>query len=164
MIGQLTIFDFTHNTNIRQWKVVNDVVMGGKSSGKITLSPEGKGLFKGTVSLENNGGFSSVRYTFPTTDVTEYSKFILQLRGDVKRYQFRVKENQSDYYSFISYIQTSNVLSEYEIEFKEMCPVFRGRNLYMPNFAGKRMEEVGLLIANKNPEIFALEIDKIEAR
>ncbi|MEM9675767.1 MAG: CIA30 family protein [Bacteroidota bacterium] len=164
MIDQLTIFDFTPDTNIRQWKVVDDVVMGGRSSGEITISSEGTGLFRGKVSLENNGGFSSVRHSFPTTDVSKYSKFVLRLKGDGKRYQFRVKENQSDYYSFISYIQTSTDWAEYEIEFQQMYPVFRGRNLDMPNFAGKKMEELGLLIANKKPESFALEIDRIEVR
>jgi hypothetical protein len=164
MIDQLTIFVFTTDTNIRQWKVVDDVVMGGRSSGEIKLSAKGSGLFQGDVSLENNGGFSSVRHSFPSTDISEYRKFVLRLKGDGKRYQFRVKENQSDYYSYISYIQTDNDWTEYEIEFSQMYPTFRGRKLEMPNFAGKTVEEIGFLIANKKPESFVLEIDKIEIR
>ena len=46
-----------------------DVVMGGKSSGSFALSPEGHGVFKGAVSLENNGGFSSLRYNCEKTTV-----------------------------------------------------------------------------------------------
>jgi len=164
MIDQLTLFDFNQDTNIHQWKVVDDVVMGGRSSGEIMLTLEGTGIFRGTVSLENNGGFSSVRHSFPSTNVSDYSKFVLRLKGDGQRYQFRVKENQGDYYSFISYIQTSTDWAEYEIEFKQMYPTFRGRKLDRPNFAGKTVEEIGFLIGNKKPQSFVLEIDKIGAR
>ncbi len=60
----LTLFDFEKNADIQNWRVVDDVVMGGRSSGSFSLSPEGYGVFAGRVSLENNGGFSSVRYEF----------------------------------------------------------------------------------------------------
>ena len=58
------IFDFNKNSNIQGWKFVDDIVMGGKSLGSFKLSPDGFGLFEGHISLENNGGFSSVRYRF----------------------------------------------------------------------------------------------------
>ena len=56
------IFDFTNQANLKQWKIVDDVVMGGVSSGKISINEDGHGQFEGTVSLENNGGFSSLRF------------------------------------------------------------------------------------------------------
>jgi hypothetical protein len=58
------IFDFDKNSSIKNWVIVDDVVMGGKSSGEFTLNKDGVAEFKGKVSLENNGGFSSVRYRF----------------------------------------------------------------------------------------------------
>ncbi|MBT8264860.1 MAG: CIA30 family protein, partial [Muriicola sp.] len=43
----LTIFNFTSNSNIDQWQVVNDGVMGGRSQGNFTINEEGHGLFQG---------------------------------------------------------------------------------------------------------------------
>ena len=60
----MTIFNFNKTSNINNWQVVDDVVMGGLSSGTFSINQQGNGIFKGAVSLENNGGFSSVRYRF----------------------------------------------------------------------------------------------------
>lgn len=58
---QKTITQFNTFSNTNHWVIVDDVVMGGKSSGHFKID-EGKGMFYGEISLENNGGFSSVRY------------------------------------------------------------------------------------------------------
>ena len=55
------IFDFKKNTSIRDWRVVDDGVMGGISAGQLRLDEQGNGIFYGYVSLENYGGFSSLR-------------------------------------------------------------------------------------------------------
>jgi len=65
------IFDFNKDSDIQSWKVVDDIVMGGKSLSSFKLSPDGYGLFEGQISLENNGGFSSVRYLFKKIKVNE---------------------------------------------------------------------------------------------
>ena len=54
-----------------QWSVVNDTVMGGRSSAQMSKAEEGW-VFEGRVSLENNGGFASVR-TAVAIDLSEYS-------------------------------------------------------------------------------------------
>jgi hypothetical protein len=41
------------------WRITNDSVMGGKSAGHFILQ-QNYALFSGNISLENNGGFSSV--------------------------------------------------------------------------------------------------------
>jgi len=53
----MTIFDFTEKSDLTNWYVVVDGVMGGLSQGSFGVNDEGNGVFKGTVSLENNGGF-----------------------------------------------------------------------------------------------------------
>ncbi len=158
------IFDFNKNSNIEGWRIVDDVVMGGRSSGSFKLSPEGFGLFEGQISLENNGGFSSVRYQFKKLKVNESSSVILRLKGDGKNYQFRVKDNLGTYYSYIASFQTSGVWEEIEIPLKDMYPSFRGRKLDLPNFAHDYIEEIVFLIGNKTPEKFKLLIDKIEVK
>ena len=158
------IFDFNKNSDIENWIIVDDIVMGGKSSGTFKLSAEGHGVFEGAISLENNGGFSSVRYRFEKTLIEESTKIIVKLRGDGKKYQFRIKTNSGDYYSYISPFSTTGEWQEIQILLKEMYPSFRGRRLDQPNFSNDYIEEITFLIGNKNQEIFKLMIDKIELK
>ena len=62
LTNNTVIFDFDKDSNLKNWKIVDDVVMGGKSSGHFELNDDGHAVFYGNISLENNGGFSSVRY------------------------------------------------------------------------------------------------------
>lgn len=158
------IFDFNKNSDIKDWIIVDDVVMGGRSSGTFELNADGHGVFQGEISLDNNGGFSSVRYGFPKIQVKEYTKIVLKLRGDGKEYQFRIKTNSGDYYSYISSFTTSGEFQEIEILLKDMYPSFRGRKLDQPNFSSDRIEEITFLIGNKKNEKFKLLLDKIELR
>jgi len=57
-LSSLVLFDFTENKDTGNWMVVNDGVMGGLSKGTLTAGENGNAVFKGTISLENNGGFS----------------------------------------------------------------------------------------------------------
>ncbi len=157
----MTIFNFNKQADIQNWRIVDDVVMGGKSSGSFDLNDDGYGVFKGEVSLENNGGFSSVRHRFETIFTKDYSTCILKVKGDGKDYQFRLKSNSSDYFSYIQSFSTHGEWQEIEIPLEDMYPSFRGRRLNQPNFNGVQMEEITFLIANKKKEEFELLIDEI---
>ena len=140
------IFNFDNTTNISQWHVVDDNVMGGKSSGNFKLSEEGFGVFEGNISLENSGGFSSVRYGFPKISIKEFSKVIL------------------DAHSYIAYFLTSGEWQEIEIPLNTMFPSFRGRELDQPDFDKDYIEEIAFLIGNKKKENFVLMLEKIELK
>jgi len=155
------IFDFHKEMKFDQWQVVDDVVMGGKSSGNFELDAKGNAVFSGTVSTENNGGFSSVRGELGKIRVKKDQKIILFLKGDGKKYQFRIKERRGDYYSYVCYFQTSGHWEQIEIPLSQMYPAFRGRQLDMPNFEGSQIEEIAFLIGNKVGEEFSLTLDKI---
>ncbi|NNK19407.1 MAG: CIA30 family protein [Maribacter sp.] len=159
-----TLVDFQQNSNPENWTIVDDVVMGGRSSGSFYISDEGYGVFQGSVSLENNGGFSSLRYRFKKITTKPYSKIVLRVKGDGKTFQFRIKTKASDYYSFISYFDTSGDWETIEISLNEMYPAFRGRTLNIPNFSSGPIEELAFLIGNKKAESFKLEIDTISLK
>lgn len=156
------IFDFKQKSHIRDWIVVDDVVMGGNSAGTFDLDKDGFGVFEGKISLENNGGFSSVRYRFSKIQVKEYITIRINLKGDRKEYQLRIKSNSGDFHSYITHFSTSGRWEEIEIPLKQMTPSFRGRTLHLPNFFSDHIEEVSFLIRNKTKENFRLLIDKIE--
>ena len=158
------IFDFNKKSNVEDWVIVDDGVMGGRSKGNFKLSKDGFGVFEGKISLENNGGFSSLRYKFPKIETKEYSKVVLKLKGDGKQYQFRVKTNSGDYYSYITTFSTSGEWQEIEIPLKDMYPGYRGRKLDQPNFSSDYIEEIMFLIGNKKEENFKLLLDNLELK
>ncbi|MEP1033613.1 CIA30 family protein [Ekhidna sp.] len=156
------VFDFDTTTNPQSWQIVDDVVMGGRSNGTFTINKEGHGVFSGSVSLENNGGFSSVRHNTQIDKVSPLDKVQIRLKGDGKKYQFRVKQNSRTYYSYIYTFRTSGEWEEIEIPLSEMYPSFRGRALNSPNFSHDTIREVTFLIGNKKAQDFKLTIDKIQ--
>lgn len=156
-----TIFDFNSDTTISQWRVVDDVVMGGRSQGNIKINKEGNGVFYGTVSLENNGGFSSLRHRFPTIKVTDFKHVVIRVKGDGNTYQFRLKDEVYAPHSFISFFETSGAWQTIRIKLSDMYPSFRGRKLNMNNFSSESIQELAFLIGNKKAQNFTLEIDKI---
>ena len=157
----MVIFDFNKESDISDWKIVNDAVMGGQSGSKFHINDEGYGIFKGTVSIENNGGFASLRHRFNQKKIAGYKKVMIHLKGDGKRYQFRAKTNKEDQQAYISYFKTTGEWQTVEIMLSALEPTFRGRKLNMPNFPAEELEEVGFMIGNKVNENFELVIDKI---
>jgi hypothetical protein len=155
------LFDFSEASDITEWNIVDDVVMGGRSSGKFYIDKQGMGVFTGSVSMENNGGFSSLRYRFDEMSTKSYSKIILKVKGDGKSYQFRIKHKSSDYYSYIRSFTTSKEWETIELNLADMAPSFRGRKVDIPNFKNESIEEIAFLIGNNKAEDFILKIDSI---
>lgn len=72
--------DFGKNKDGRSWQVVNDGVMGGLSRGNTQLT-DNTILFKGTVSLDNNGGFSSLRSPYSNKELSKYTQVKVRYRS-----------------------------------------------------------------------------------
>lgn len=161
-MGKLLLFDFSATNDWSSWEVENDVVMGGNSSSNLEKSEDGHAIFKGTVSLENNGGFASLQSHFPTKDIKGYTKALILLKGDGKNYQFRMKSNLKEKASYIYSFKTTGEWETIEVPLKEMKPVFRGRELNISNFPAEKLQEIRFLIGNKKNQNFRLEIRKIE--
>ena len=157
----MTLFDFNFESNIHNWKIVDDVVMGGRSDGNFKINDTGYGEFSGYVSLKNNGGFSSVRYNFNTVSSSNFKSFQLRIKGDGNPFQFRVKSSNRQRFSYIYTFNTSGDWETISIPFNKMEPAFRGYKLDQPNFDGVQMEEIAFLIGNKKEQSFKLFIDSI---
>ena len=160
----ILIFDFNLKSDLNNWKIVNDAVMGGKSQSKFYLNSDGFGTFEGSVSLENNGGFCSVKYVCEIIDLTDAKHISIRLKGDGKQYQFRVKPHQTDSHSYVFPFQTTTDWQTIEIPISELYPAFRGQKLDLPNYDGSNLEEIAFLIGNKQEEPFQLLIDSIEVK
>ncbi|RMB56665.1 hypothetical protein EAX61_13755 [Dokdonia sinensis] len=74
-------FDFgTSCDNCDDWFVVLDGVMGGLSEGKVEKT-ETSIIFRGSISLENNGGFASLRTPYQNYDLSEYKTVTVRYRS-----------------------------------------------------------------------------------
>lgn len=154
------LINFASPNEEKQWQVINDGVMGGRSRGYFTIVDD-EAVFEGTVSLENSGGFTSVRRSFSPISVEGYSKVVLHLKGDGRRYQFRIKPDARQAYAYTAYFQTKEGPQTVKLPFDSFVPSFRGRVLNKPPYAGDRIGEVGILIGNKKAESFRLKIGQI---
>ncbi len=163
-MNPIVLFDFDVKSNIDNWRVVDDSVMGGISSSKFFVDASGNGVFEGNISLENNGGFCSVQHYPKPVSLKEKKIFSIRLKGDGKKYQFRVKSERSNYYSYIYEFQTTTDWQTIEIPITELYASFRGRTIDIPNYDGVSLEEIAFLVGNKKKEDFQLLIDKIEVK
>lgn len=75
----LTI-NFGLNDNNTEWYALNDDVMGGVSTGTVSMTDETL-LFDGYVSTDNNGGFVSLRSPNEFYDFSRFSEVVFSYRS-----------------------------------------------------------------------------------
>ena len=155
------IYDFSKNDNLDGWYVVDDGVMGGRSKGKLQIENNDTGLFSGKISLENYGGFSSIRYYTKNIKVKKNKYITMVVKGDNKYYQLRIKSSRNERYVYTYKFFAKNGWQEVRIPLASMEPSFRGRKINMKNFNKKYITEIGFLIGNKVRENFELRIRSI---
>ena len=164
--SEKTLFDFQTATNLPAWQVVNDDVMGGVSASRFQSRTNGGAVFSGVVSLENNGGFASVRSPVIRQDLAGLEAFVLRVRGDGCRYKFTVR-TESGFDTPIyqaSFPTKRGEWEEHRLAFKDFVPTFRGRVLIdVPPLKPARVASVGFLISDKQAGPFELEVAWIKA-
>ena len=160
------IFDFNTTNTSGQWVPVNDGVMGGISRSTFDVLPEGIGEFKGSVSLENNGGFASVRTPIDANQLKGYDGIRLRVRGDGKTYSLRLRtDRRLDGISFRATFDTKkDEWIELAFPFDTFVPGFRGRTMRnVDPLQPATIRQLGVLISDKQTGSFVLHIDWIEA-
>ena len=158
----MVIIDFSRSETI--WPHINDGVMGGVSSGRM-VPGDGYATFQGVVSFDNNGGFSSVRSRPVLHDLSEHDGLRVRLRGDGKRYGFRLKTDASfDGVSYQVFIEPpAGEWIELELPFDDFVPVYRGRIVSNhPQLDPARIMTFGLIISRQEGP-FRLDVESIAA-
>lgn len=159
--GERVLVWFDQNANLDRWAVEDDAVMGGRSQGALSINEAGNAVFSGEVSIENNGGFSSVQRDFDPIDVSRHRAVVLGLKGDGKRYQLRIEASPNARHAYAYDFQTSGAWQAIEIPFADMYAIRHGDRLDLPNYPGQTLARIQLLVGNQKAESFRLEIDKI---
>ena len=155
--------DFSYDRRL-EWQSINDGVMGGLSEGRFRINSDQTADFWGMVSLENNGGFASVRALLSKPVSGDFGKIMLRVKGDGKRYSFRIRTDVN--FDGITYASTfatkKDEWTEHEFVPADFTPTFRGRILQNVTPLDKtQIRQIGLLISEKQAGNFSLKLDWI---
>ena len=150
-----------------EWRVVDDGVMGGRSKGQVKVSDDGILTFQGKLSLENNGGFSSIRTGKVKKDLSPFDGLVARVRGDGRTYQIRLTTDarfRGMEISFKADFETKKgEWIEVKIPFSEFSGSFRGMSLKNERFDPSKIQRLGMLLADKKPGDFKLQVDWVRA-
>jgi NADH dehydrogenase [ubiquinone] 1 alpha subcomplex assembly factor 1 len=160
------LFDFQTATNYPAWQIVNDDVMGGVSTSRFHIPANGGAVFSGVVSLQNNGGFATVRSQPVRADLTGCDSFLLRVWGDGRRYKFSVRTEagfDAPLYQLV-FTTKRGEWEEQRLAFRDFVPTFRGRILTdVPPLNPAKVTSVGFLISDEQEGPFKLEVAWIKA-
>lgn len=160
------IYDFDSRDQVQNWLIVNDGVMGGVSQSEMIVTPAGTAIFRGNVSLDNNGGFASVR-TYPTAyQLADYDGLSLRVKGDGQQYKLRLRtDNYLDAVAYqVDFETQPDTWLNIRVPFTEFVPVYRGYIVSdAPKLDPAKIAQIGFIISNKQAGPFELEIDWIKA-
>ncbi|MFT6397511.1 MAG: monofunctional biosynthetic peptidoglycan transglycosylase [Bradymonadia bacterium] len=160
-----TLLEFGESAD--SFRALDDRVMGGVSQSRMDRTADGHGVFRGLLSLENNGGFASVRATDLTLDVSAVSTLVLRVRGDGRSYKLRLHdENGFGRVAFEMVFETvADEWVELELPLDEFQPVWRGRLVRdAAPLNRERILMMGLMISDGQPGAFELELDWLAGR
>ena len=158
------LIDFGNDKDGSDWFITNDGVMGGLSQGKASIL-EDKLVFEGTVSLENNGGFTKVDSRLQKMDLSQFSTVKIRAKGTGHVAGFRLDLNQRFYlpnYKFM--LRPTDEWEDYEFQLSEVKEYQMGKQ------TGNRLSKeqltkiirLGFIMSNKTDGPFRWEIDYIK--
>ncbi len=157
------MIDFTQANEHKNWTATNDNVMGGISTGGL-IYDGGMSQFKGELSLENNGGFSSINRSVESLS-SEMGSVELTFVGDGRTYQLRFTTWKDGYRT--NYKHNFETIKGEQLkklfQLKNFQAVFRGRLLSgAPELKAQDIKQIGFLIADKQPLPFELNLIQIQ--
>ena len=157
--------DFGETTGGQDWMIVNDTVMGGLSNSEMTLTQNSL-VFKGELSLKNNGGFASIRSSNQKFDLSKYKIARIKFRSNDREFALRFASSDLFYkpnYKH-SFGPSNAEWKTVELElsnFKE----YRKGQIIDTDVTKDELENVirvGVIISDKKEGPFEIEIDYIE--
>ena len=163
--GGLLLTDFTLDPGDLDWFVVNDNVMGGRSEGTFNIE-QGVLHFAGSTNTRG-GGFSSIRTNPAKLDLSEFAGIRLQVRGDGRRYTWRLTTNarwrgrQISYWA--DFDTQDGAWTTVDIPFSRFIPRYRGATLDGPALEPGQITDMGLMIYDKLDGPFELRLTSVHA-
>ena len=138
--------------------------MGGRSTSEVERIEDGSLAFRGHLSLENNGGFASTRSDVDGLDLAEYAGVQLEVRGDGRTYQFRLRMNGTRIAYKAPFETEPGEWTRLRLAFDAFEPTFRGRRpTDAPPLDPGALRQLGFLLNDGREGDFELEVSGIHA-
>jgi len=138
--------------------------MGGVSRSTLRHDPAGYAVFEGTVSLERNGGFASVRSEPGERGLSGARICLIELRGDNKQFKLSLlTDNGFDSLNYqASFTPAGTDWQTLQLPLTDFRASFRGRDVPdAPRLDPARIRQVGLMIAARQAGPFELHVRRI---
>lgn len=145
------------------WQVINDGVMGGLSLGNAQQAEQAV-IFSGSLSTENNGGFSSVYRQIPQLP-EKVTSVNIRVKGDGNRYQLRMRSRvMGEQIAYkIEFATQAGRLETISFNLADFKASFRGRLINnAPLLKADTISHLGFLITAEQPTDFTLSAYAVE--
>lgn len=158
------LFDFNTERDAQEWVSVNDGVMGGRSEGAFRVLEEGILQFSGNLSLENRGGFASIRSRKAKLELSDTDALVIRVRGDGRTYYLSlyVPTNRMAYSYRAKFDTEAGRWQEIRLPLKAFQATWFGRlQPNAPEIEGAGIRSLGFTLADKKAGPFKLDVDWI---
>jgi len=165
--NQRLIFNFNAPELGKTWVSVNDNVMGGISDGKFKITQEKTLFFYGSLSLENNGGFASLRCIPTQLGLKKNDSIYFQAKGDGREYTVNLYTNKRlTAFSYRQSFQTkNNEWVEISLPLEKFIATSFGKVIPKAEpINPSEIESLGFMIGDKKPGAFQIEFKNITAK
>ncbi len=155
-------FDFTGPEAAQKWQAVNDGVMGGVSEGRFRITSEKTLEFFGTLSLENNGGFASIRTRPMDLDIKAGDTIVVRVNGDGREYVLNLytKSRQTAFSYRAPLSTTKDEWTEVAVPLEDFIPTSFGRQVQgMGPVDPDEITSIGFMLSDKKAGPFKMEVD-----
>lgn len=162
-----TLVDFADRAAAESWSSQNDTVMGGRSKGAASWAA-GALMFAGSVSLENNGGFSSVVGDLPqriSPAAAPIDSISVLARGDGKTYVLQLRADDDS----VRYVQRFTTEVGVERRYSLALAAFEPVNFQLsplksaPQVDPFAVTQLAFYILDKQAGPFELSVRRVDA-
>ena len=159
------LLDFSGPEAAQKWQAVNDGVMGGVSDGRFRITDKATLEFFGTLSLENNGGFASVRTKPTELAIKAGDTIVVRVRGDGRDYVLNLyTTSRQRAFSYRAALPTTkDEWTETRIPLADFVPTAFGRRVQgMGPVEPDQINGLGLMLSDKKPGRFTMQVEWVK--
>ncbi|NQX96136.1 MAG: CIA30 family protein [Erythrobacter sp.] len=153
--------DFSSTEEFSRWRVVNDGVMGGLSSGAMRFE-DGRVTYAGAINT-NGGGFSSIRRPVARGTLAKAVALRVTHESDGRAYKLSLRSSARYRGRPISFQAPIAAQSDTAIvRFDDLRASFRGYSMGNVPFDRAAVDEIGLILADGRDGPFEMSMQTIE--
>ena len=159
------LLDFAAPDAAQNWQAVNDGVMGGVSDGRFRVGPDDALEFFGTLSLENNGGFASVRTKPTDLPIKTGDTLVVRVKGDGREYVLNIyTKSRRMAFSYRAPLPTAkDEWTEVAIPLADFIPTAFGRRVQgMGPVEPSQINGLGFMLSDKKPGPFTMQVEWVK--